>query len=258
MGAAPLAAGVKIASDQDVTPAAATWQLDSPDGLELLGISEDGADAVRIHTSASSYRGRRAMRIVNEEGQSAGPSGAQVLAIVKSSSVLDGTIELNVAGAPRRGAKPGTRGFVGIAFRVRDGGQRFEAFYLRMANGRAQDQLQRNHSLQYVSQPDFPWNRLREESPGMYESYVDLTVGAWTLIKVEVAGTTARLYVNGARQPNLIVNDLKLGRSAGAVALWVGSDTVAYFANLTVNPGAAMTRISVQANQAAGAEAAPL
>jgi len=55
-----------------------------------------------------------------------------------------------------------------------------------------------------------------------------------TRIKVEVSGTKARLYVNGATQPTLIVNDLKLGKSRGQVALWVGSDTEGYFSNLKV------------------------
>jgi hypothetical protein len=103
-----------------------------------------------------------------------------------------------------------------------------------MTNGRANDQLQRNHSSQYVSYPDFPWNRLREENPGVYESYVDLDAGAWTRIKIVVAGIKAQLYVNGAEQPCLIVNDLKLGDSNGQVALWAGSDTEAYFSNLKI------------------------
>jgi hypothetical protein len=226
------------------------WWLDSLNGLELLGIDEDGADPVGIHARVSNYRGRRALRIVNAEGPSAGASGAQVLAIVRSSSFLDGTIELNVAAFPRRGARPGTRGFAGIAFRVQDEGRRYEAFYLRMTNGRAQDQLQRNHSVQYMAQPDFSWNRLRDESPGMYESYVDLVVGAWTRMKIEVLGTTARLYVNSAREPCLVVNDLKLGHTQGDVALWVGSDTVAYFSNLTVNQGVFMPNGTAIANQA--------
>ena len=68
----------------------------------------------------------------------------------------------------------------------------------------------------------------------MYESYVDLEIGAWTRIGVVVAGAQARLYVNGANQPCLIVNDLKLGETHGQIALWIGSDTDAYFSNLTV------------------------
>jgi hypothetical protein len=203
------------------------------DGLEVHGIT-DGRAPVKIQANVANYRGRHSVRIVNDDGPAGGVSGGQVLAIVNSSNFKDGTIEAEVAGFPRQGAKPSTRGFIGIAFRVQDHGSKFEAFYVRMTNGRANDQLQRNHSAQYVSHPDFSWNRLREENPGVYESYVDLDVGAWTRIKIVVAGTKAQLYVNGADQPCLIVNDLKLGDSHGQVALWTGSDTEAYFSNLTI------------------------
>jgi hypothetical protein len=203
------------------------------DGLEVQGINGEGAEPVKIEAAVASYRGRRAVRIVNIEGPGA-QTGEQVLGIVKTSDFKDGTIEADVAGVPRQGAKPSTRGFVGIAFRVQDHGSRYEAFYLRMTNGRADDQLQRNHSVQYISQPDDTWQRLREENPGMYESYVDLVAGAWTRIKIVVSGTKARLYVNNAEEPCLIVNDLKLGENHGPVALWTGSDTEAYFSNLTI------------------------
>jgi hypothetical protein len=204
------------------------------DELEVKGIADANAEPVKIQANVASYRGRRAVRIVNDDGPVGGVSGGQVLAIVKKSFFKDGTIEADVAGSPRQGAKPSTRGFIGIALRIQDHGSRYEAFYLRMTNGRADDQLQRNHSVQYVSHPDFPWSRLREEKPGVYESYVDLDAGAWTRIKIVVSGTKAQLYVNGADQPCLIVNDLKLGESHGQVALWTGSDTEAYFSNLTI------------------------
>ena len=121
-----------------------------------------------------------------------------------------------------------------MAFRVQDRGSRAELFYLRPTNGRADDQLRRNHSVQYQSAPDFPWSRLRKENPGVYESYADLQPGVWTKMKIEVSGTKARLYVNGADQPCLLVNDLKLGESRGQIALWAYGGTDGYFSNLTV------------------------
>ena len=208
--------------------------LDTMDGLEVLGISEKDAIPVKLQSGVGSYRGRRAVRLVNDDGPVGTVSGGQVLAIIKGSDFEDGTIEAEIAGFPRQGAKPSTRGFIGVAFRVQDHGSRYEAFYLRMTNGRADDQLRRNHSAQYVSQPEFPWNRLRQESPGVYESYVDIDPEAWTKIKIVVSDTKAQLYVNGAERPCLIVNDLKLGASRGQIALWTGSDTEAYFSNLTI------------------------
>jgi hypothetical protein len=233
-GGAQLSLARNLGDDRNSTVEDSTLPLNSMVGLELQGISEPGAEPVKIKSEVTSYRGRRAVRIVNDDGPAGGASGGQVLAIVKQSVFKNGVIEADVAGFPRPGAKPDTRGFIGIAFRVQGHGSRYEAFYLRMTNGRASDQLQRNHSAQYVSHPDFPWNRLRDESPGVYESYVDLDAGAWTRIKIVVAGTKAQLYVNGAEQPCLIVNDLKLGDSNGQIALWTGSDTEAYFSNLKI------------------------
>jgi hypothetical protein len=224
----------KTGNDHKSGMQVATLRLDSMDGLDVLGIRDAGADPVKIQAEVADYRGRRAVRIINDDGPAGTVGGGQILAIVKTSDFKDGAIEVDIAGIPRQGAKPSTRVFVGIAFRVQDHGSHYEAFYLRMTNGRAADQLQRNHSAQYASHPDFPWNRLREENPGVYESYVDLDAGAWTRIKIVVAGTKAQLYVNGAAQPCLIVNDLKLGETHGQVALWTGSDTEAYFSNLTI------------------------
>ena len=234
-GKTPQPAAGRHAGDEPGAPKALKVPLQSTDNLEVQGIADEGGTPVKIQANVASYRGRRAVRIVNDDGPAGTVSGGEVLAIMKGSDFKDGTIEADVAGFPRQGAKPSTRGFVGIAFRVQNHHSRYEAFYLRMTNGRSDDQLQRNHSAQYVSRPDFPWNRLREENPGVYESYVDLEAGAWTRVKIVVAGTKARLYVNGAAQPCLVVNDLKLGESRGEVALWTGSDTEAYFSNLEIN-----------------------
>ncbi|WP_155121171.1 hypothetical protein [Bryobacter aggregatus] len=56
-----------------------------------------------------------------------------------------------------------------------------------------------------------------------------------TKIKIEVSSEKARLSANSAPQPVLIVNDLKLGDSKGAVALWAGVKTKAYFTNLRLS-----------------------
>ena len=103
------------------------------------------------------------------------------------------------------------------------------------ANGRADDQVRRNHSAQYISHPDWPWFRLRKETPERYESYVDLVAGEWTKVKIEVHGAHARLFVHDQPQPTLIVNNVKTGPTGkGAIALWLDVGTEAHFRNLTV------------------------
>jgi hypothetical protein len=77
---------------------------------------------------------------------------------------------------------------------------------------------------------------MRKEWPEKYETYVDLLPAEWTKVRIEVRGEKARLYVNGVEQPTLLVNDLKQGQSKGAIALWIGTGTVAHFANLRISP----------------------
>lgn len=198
------------------------FPLDSPSELELINVK---AELV-------TYRGRSALRLLEQDMM----SDEQSIAILPDSNFKDGVIETELAGTPRADAPMEMRGFVGIAFRVQPYGSRFECFYLRPTNGRADDQLRRNHSTQYCSQPDYPWFRLREENPSVYESYVDLVTGEWAKIKIVVSGVRAQLYVNSAEQPCLIVNDLKLGETEGRIALWIGAGTEAHFSNVVVKP----------------------
>jgi hypothetical protein len=215
-----------------------TFPLDSLVGLDILAVHEKGLDPARVAYEVATYRGRSAVHLLNNDSAIAkgNPTGGESLAIVKGLDFKDGSIEVDLVGLPRKGAAPDTRGFVGLAFHVQGNGERFEAFYLRFTNGRAEEQVRRNHAAQYVSEPDFPWFRLRKENPGVYESYVDIEPGAWTNLRVVVTGKKARLYVNHAAQPCLIVNDLKLGEVHGQVALWNGSDTESYFSNLRIEP----------------------
>jgi hypothetical protein len=173
------------------------------------------------------------VRIADAAATDVGDAGR--LAVVRGTSFQDGTIEVTLAGDTAADASPQARGFVGIAFRLTDSSH-FECFYIRPKNGRSQDELQRNHSTQYISVPGFPWEKLRNETPGKYESYVDLVPGEWTKIRIQVAGQSARFYVNGSEQPALIVNDLKQPPAKGAIALWVGPGTIAHFADLKIAP----------------------
>jgi hypothetical protein len=182
-----------------------------------------------VSIAQTNYKGRSAIKVV------ANPDAANATsyALLKDVTFRDGMIEVDLAGQPAAGANAGARGFIGIAFRIQSNG-RYEYIYLRPTNGRADDQVRRNHSTQYSSYPDFDFARSRQESPEKYESYVDLQPGVWTRYKIEVRGRNARLYVNGAEQPCLIVNDLKLDPRDGGVALWVGPGTEGYFSNLKI------------------------
>jgi hypothetical protein len=201
--------------------AARTLPLDRTSNLTLVG----------ARAEVVVYKGQRAVHLQSRIGHEADDDS--MLAIVPDSDFKDGTIELDVAGAPIPQVQ-NARGFIGVAFRVQAHADSFECFYIRPTNARCDDQQRRNHSVQYTCGPAFSFRRLRTESPETYEAYADMETGAWTHLRVEVAGTKARLYVNRATQPALIVNDLKLGDTHGAIALWSHTFTDGYFANLRV------------------------
>ena len=209
---------------------AQTFTLDSVAGLRPHD----------VNVEAVTYQGRKALRVLPAVAADAELAAAKNgegggISILQGASFHNGTIEVDVAGKPRAGAGPDARGFVGVAFRVSDDPSKYECFYIRPTNGRADDQLRRNHSTQYISMPEYPWSRLRQEAPGQYESYVDLVSGEWTRIRIEVNGIKARLYVNRSSQPVLVVNELKHSDSQGSVALWIGLGTEGYFANLRIS-----------------------
>ena len=155
--------------------AAQSFPLNSTSGLQPHDVTVE----------AVSYQGRKSVRIMP-----AAPAGSELIAaknaegggivVLQGTSFHNGTIEVDLAGKPRTGAGADARGFVGLAFRMSADPSRYECFYVRPTNGRADDQVRRNHATQYISMPEYDWSRLRREAPGRYESYVDLVPGEWT------------------------------------------------------------------------------
>jgi hypothetical protein len=177
------------------------------------------------------HQGRPSLRAAES---TPGPEGGRFI-ILPGGDFGDGVVELKVSGAPAATANSGARGFVGVMVRATADASAGELFYVRPTNGRAEDQERRNHAVQYVSPPDWTWQRMRRETPSRYESYADMEPGRWIPLRLEVAGDKARLYVGGATQPTLIVNDLKRGPAArGPIALWIGPGTIGHFADLSV------------------------
>lgn len=226
-----LTASLMLALTAAAWAQAKSYPLETATGLTLIS----------AHAEPVTHLGRKGLRIiVSEEAlRNAKPGDGELnpLGVIQDLEFSSGVIEAEMSGAPAPGAGEGARGFVGIAFRMQKDAKTYDAFYLRPTNGRADDQVRRNHSAQYISNPAWPWPRLRKETPEKYEAYVDLVPGEWTKVKIEVRGERARLYVHDQPQPTLVVNDLRTGAGGkGTIALWVGPGTVAHFRNVTVTP----------------------
>lgn len=170
--------------------------------------------------SASDMNGKAALRFDERPGDG--------LALWPDVAFADGTIEFDV-----RGKDVVQQSFVGVAFH--GVGETYEAVYFRPFNFRAGDSERQSHSLQYVSQPTYTWDRLRSEHPGQYEKAIAPAPdpGSWVHARIVVAYPKVSVYVNNAAEPSLVVNELSDDKS-GWVGLWVGNGSGGEFANLKV------------------------
>lgn len=53
-------------------------------------------------------------------------------------------------------------------------------------------------------------------------------------MRIEVSGRKAVLYLNGQKQPTLVVNEMKGKPEAGSIALWVDIGTEGYFKDFKI------------------------
>lgn len=151
------------------------------------------------------------------------------------SNFKNGIIEVQVFSRLLENAPDYSRGFIGVAFRADEQNSRFEGIYIRPTNGRCDNQNRRNSSTQYFSYPDYKFDRLRSEAPGRYESYADMGLNEWIVLRIEVDGDRALLFLNGGPHPVLIVNDLKHGPdTSGGIGLWVDIGTEGFFRDLRI------------------------
>lgn len=172
--------------------------------------------------------GRKAVRLDERSGQG--------IAWLEGTLFAEGAIDLDV-----RGQDVEQKSFLGIAFHAADD-RRFEAVYFRPFNFRGADPAKAGRAVQYVSHPEFIWQRLRAESPGRYERAVSPVPdpNGWFHVRIVCAGKKVRVYVAGSREPCLEVEKLgDLGQ--GMVGLFVGNGSGGDFSDLVITPSAELS-----------------
>lgn len=200
---------------------------------QSVKLDRKNLEAVQVEMSIERLMGSQVVKVIKDSAVKAVDEPTFVK--IKGIDFRNGTIEIKVLSRLLKNASEFARGFIGIAFRINESNTKFENIYLRPTNGRANDQVRRNHSIQYFSYPDYKFDRLRKEAPERYESYADMELDKWITIRIEVNGTQAKLFLGNDQQPSLIVNDLKHGANAsGAIALWVDVGTEGYFKDLKI------------------------
>lgn len=189
----------------------------------------------KVFVATATVKGRSAVKVIKDSSVSA--FDEPTFAVIKNSQFRNGIIEAKVLSRLLPNAPEMARGFIGISFRINDSSNRFECIYIRPTNGRADNQLRRNRSIQYFSYPAYKFDRLRKEAPGEYETYADIGLNEWIQLKIIVSGSKAKLFINNSKQPALIVNDLKHGAdNSGAIGLWVDIGTEGFFSDIKITP----------------------
>jgi len=127
--------------------------------------------------------------------------------------------------------------FLGIAFHGVDAAT-YDAIYFRPFNFQSADTLRKMHCVQYISEPDYPWDRLRKEHPMVYENAVTPrpVATAWFHARIEVRKNDIRVYVDRSKVPSLVVKKLNT-RASGLIGLWTDKLVLnGDFANLAITP----------------------
>lgn len=200
---------------------------------QKIKLADSSLVANKVYMTTEKFQGKAVVKVIKDSTLK--EIDEPTFVRVKNIDFKDGVIEVNVLSRLLPTASPTDRGFIGLAFRINDNNSKFECIYIRPTNGKAEDQLRRNHSIQYFSFPDYKFPRLRKESPEMYESYADMGLNEWTKMKIVVKGNQAKLFLNDNKQPSLIVNDLKHGADAsGAIGFFVDVGTEGYFSDLKI------------------------
>lgn len=198
-----------------------------------IRLSERNLQPVGTSMSIQKMDGQQVVRVVKDPAVEEFDEPTYVR--ISDLDFTNGTIEVKVLSRLLPDAPDLSRGFIGLVFHVNIDNTEFESIYVRPTNARADNQVRRNHSIQYFSYPDFKYQRLREESPEMYESYTDMALGEWITLRIEVEGEKAQLFIDKHEQPSLIVNDLKLGGNRqGAIGMFVDVGTEGFFKDLKV------------------------
>ena len=153
------------------------------------------------------------------------------VALVTGLELANGAIEVDIKGKDVQG-----QSFVGVAFHAVDG-TTYDGVYFRPFNFKTEDAARRLRSVQYHSNPMYPWQKLREAHPGKYEKPVNPVPdpNGWFHARVVIASPKVSVFVDGATEPCLVVDQLS-DRKKGLVGLWVGNGSGGDFANLKVVP----------------------
>ena len=213
----------------------------APTTLDLTELPE-GSELRSVTAVPTEVSGRRALRVELTDAVTLhGTPGVDYVDMptfmIIPEGFENGTIEVDILSRLNGKGPADARAFAGIAYRISDGGDRFEAVYLRPLNGwKTNPPSPRDQrAVQYFAYPDWKFDRLREESPdGRYEAGADIGPDEWITLRIDIDGTRLTVAVNEAEA--LTLSETKAAPAAGSIGLFVDIGSESFFSNLKLTP----------------------
>lgn len=141
--------------------------------------------------------------------------------VLKDLEFENGVIEVDVLVS-------GERSYPGILFRIQSE-KNYEQFYIRPHRaGLYPDTLQYTPVFNGVA----GWQLYHGQG---FTAAADIPRNQWLHLKMEISGSQARVYLDNAPQPALVIHELKHGISKGSIGLRAPRNKTAYFANFSYN-----------------------
>ena len=90
--------------------------------------------------------------------------------------------------------------------------------------------------MQYISQPNFTWEKLRKEQNAVFEKAIihPPDPNDWFKMKLVVDNRTVKVYINNAPQASLIVEKLD-DRHSGKIGLFTADSSGGDFKTIKIN-----------------------
>ena len=200
------------------------WFAGNSFGQEQISLSEKFQnDKIRaVNRSISIYDGHSNAIEMNAENSSG-------LGIIQDMEFETGIVEIDILGENNPG-----KSFVGIAFNIQDD-ETYEAIYFRPFNFVAEEQIRKEHMVQYIHHPEFTWRKLREEKTGEFENKIPNPPNPddWFKAIIHIKEKEVEVYLDGRSEPILIVERLTAPKSK-TIGVWTGYGSSGRFRDLIV------------------------
>lgn len=151
------------------------------------------------------------------------------LAILKNVEFDSGTILIDFKGENVAG-----KSFVGLAFNIQNDST-YEAVYFRPFNFESSEKLSREHGIQYIYHPEFPWKKLRTEKEGTYESEFINPPNPNDWFTIEITINRTMVTVTDKFSEKILMEVERLAKPiSNSIGLWTGHNSKGSFRNLKI------------------------